>query len=183
MSFSCFFSLLRSCLHVEFTYFKVIYDLQKFDCVWALEGVLCGLGDKHPLTFIFDCLVGIYTALFCFFCLIIFSYLFLLSAMECNLFNRDWIPTDFMKWKTVHFKQLIFQHTQSSAWVNCSRQLKHFVGQIVLEWCWNCQRLHLLSCHNPTKSHPTHMLQTSNASGRLPKVHAPITSPKMFPQC
>ena len=56
--------------------------------------------------------------------------------------------------------------------------LHDFVGQVVTEWRRNGQGLYLLGGHHPAESHPAHVLQTGNATGTLPEVHATITSPR-----
>lgn len=56
-----FYVLLKSCLQVEFAYFKMIGDIQT--CVWTPEGVFCNLGEAKTLSFIYDCLVAVYWVL------------------------------------------------------------------------------------------------------------------------
>lgn len=55
--------------------------------------------------------------------------------------------------------------------------LDDFVGQVVAEQCGNGQGLHLLRGHHSPESHPAHVLQTGYATGTLPEVHTPLTSP------
>lgn len=55
--------------------------------------------------------------------------------------------------------------------------LNYFVGQVVAERCRNGQRLHLLGGSQPADRHPTHVLETGNATRTLPEEHTSATSP------
>ena len=55
--------------------------------------------------------------------------------------------------------------------------LDDFVRQVVAERSRDGQGLHLLGGDHPAESHPAHVLQTGNATGRLPEVQASIMSP------
>lgn len=67
-----FFSLLKSRVNVEFAYFKLIGDLQKFQSMWALEGVRCSIGDDNNFVFKFLLITGLHKV----FCICFLGYHF-----------------------------------------------------------------------------------------------------------
>lgn len=71
----------------------------------------------------------------------------------------------------------IFQHDGAAAGGAGMVKLDDFVGQVVTERRGDGQGLHLLGGGHPAERHPTHVLQTGDATRTLPEVHTTITSP------